>query len=148
MIELLVLLLLLIATSNIQCPHFNGGTIFWKPVNNTDLTAPIQVSITQNYVWVSPDVSCPSVGALVNLSSKAGSPPTSLSCTANCVTSGGYVAPLINPYCTSVSAPLGLIYSQRTDIVNLDANDSFTVAFVSNGSYRSLYGNNTATNWA
>ncbi|CAF1283628.1 unnamed protein product [Didymodactylos carnosus] len=152
MVKRLLLFILLSLITAIKSSHFNGGTITWKPVNNTDLTTPIQVSITQNYVWVltgSSGIPCPGVGSLVVLGTRTGCCNATLDCISNCgTTSAGYVAPLIVPYCTSVSTTLSLTYSQRTDIVNLNSNDHFTAAFVANsGSYRALYGSGTRL-WA
>lgn len=37
------------------------------------------------------------------------------------------------PRCTNISIPLGITYSQRSDIVFLEVDDDFSVAFRSNG---------------
>ncbi|CAF1385530.1 unnamed protein product, partial [Rotaria sordida] len=118
--------LLLLIASSIQASHFDGGTIRWTPVNRSATTAPIQVVITQTYTYTLSLVTC-SVGSQIG--STTFGYDFSLWCTYNCgATSAGYVAPPVLGYCTGTSPGLNLAFSQRSDIVSLDANDYFTVS--------------------
>ena len=115
--------------------HFNGGTIRWVPVDANDTTSPIQVRITQTYMYTLstiPNTTNCTMGSLLSYGSN-------LYCTANCNTSGGYIAPSVRAYATGSSSTLNICYTQRTDVVNLTANDYFTISYnSSSGTYRSL----------
>ncbi|CAF1153971.1 unnamed protein product [Rotaria sordida] len=118
--------LLLLLASSIQASHFDGGTIRWTPVNRSATTTPIQVVITQTYTYTLSLVTC-SVGSQIGSTTFGYN--FNLWCTYNCgATSAGYVAPPVLGYCTGTSPGLNLAFSQRSDIVSLDANDYFTVS--------------------
>ncbi|CAF1494176.1 unnamed protein product [Didymodactylos carnosus] len=140
-----VWLLLLRRSFITKANHFNGGAITWKPVNNSAITAPIQIEIIQTYTWIKSQVDCPTIGLPISIGTKTGC-CSNLNCTVNCATSTSYTAPPITPSsCIGYSTSLDLSYSQRTDIVSLNADDYFTVAFVSpSGTYRLLMSNLSA----
>jgi hypothetical protein len=131
-----VLQLLLFGVA-IEAPHFRGGTITWKPINN-NVTAGSEVAIviTQTYTWSLSQITCTSSmiaaqSPIVDLTGHAGF-GSNLMCIANCSTAGGYVGnevPIAGP-CTDFSIALDLTVSQRSDVVNLTAASYFTVAFV------------------
>ncbi len=106
--------------------HFDGGSIRWVPIDNNVTTSPVQILITQSYTYTLSSVTC-TVGSL--LGNTAYGANFSLWCIANCgATSAGYVAPTVLGYCTGSNAGLNLAFVQRTDIVNLTANDYFTIS--------------------
>ncbi|CAF1251607.1 unnamed protein product [Didymodactylos carnosus] len=127
--------------SFICATHFDGGTITWAPVNRTATGSTIQIILTQTYTWTYPTINCTTVGALINLQGKS---KGNLTCTWNCGTaSAGYIEPLIAGYCTSLSdTTLMLTHSERSTLLNLTANDYFSVSFGApingNGNYRSF----------
>jgi len=112
--------------------HFLGGTITWRPVNNS-LTGPtIPIIITQIYHWTYYRVNCTynmSVNHdLIIFEPLYGFLETQLLvCVANCP--AGYVPPLIRPYCMNASVELNTVFGERSDIISLTVGDDFTVAF-------------------
>jgi hypothetical protein len=106
--------------------HFDGGTIRWVPIDNNVTTSPVQIMIIQSYTYTLSSVTC-TVGSL--LGTVVYGFNFSLWCTDNCgATSAGYVAPPVLGYCTGSNAGLNLAFVQRTDIVNLTANDYFSIS--------------------
>jgi hypothetical protein len=106
--------------------HFDGGTIRWVPINNNVTTSPVQIMIIQSYTYTLSLVTC-TVGSL--LGTVVYGFNFSLWCTDNCgATSAGYIAPPVLGYCTGSNARLNLAFVQRTDIVNLTANDYFSIS--------------------
>ncbi|CAF1111223.1 unnamed protein product [Didymodactylos carnosus] len=69
-----------------------------------------------------------------------------LNCILNCMSSIGYDPPLIRPYCTNISTALGVVVGQRSDIVDITANSSFTVAY--QGSPRQTLGGGSGLGWS
>ena len=106
--------------------HFDGGTIRWAPVNRTATGSPIQLMIIQTYTYTLSLVSC-TVGS--QLGSSVYGFNFSLWCTFNCgPASAGYVAPPVLGFCTGSNSGLNLAFTQRTDIVNVTSNASFSVS--------------------
>lgn len=106
--------------------HFDGGTIRWAPVNRTATGSPIQIMIIQTYTYTSSLVTC-TVGS--QLGSTIYGFNFSLWCTLNCgAASAGYVAPPVLGICTGSNAGLNLAFTQRSDIVNVTNNASFSIS--------------------
>lgn len=117
-----------------QAAHFDGGTITYKIVNNTNSTA--WISITQTYIYVYPTIYCNN-SYIINQSPQLnmagrGEYGQYLNCTANCTTSGGYVSIPLDPYCTDYSSAMSITIGQRSDIVKISIGAYFVVAFASN----------------
>jgi hypothetical protein len=110
--------------------HFNGGTITWQPLDSSNTTSPVSIAITQTYSWVYSVVPC-------NQSSIATQTPINtvynnndvVKCITSCSSGYGYTSVPIARYCTNFSPILGITNTQRTDIVQLSANASFSIAF-------------------
>ena len=108
-------------------PHFDGGTIQWVPISKNATASPVQILITQSYVYtLSLAVNC-TIGSFLENPGYAAN--FNLSCISNCgATSAGYVPPPILAYCTGSNVALNVAYVQRSDTVILNANDYFTVS--------------------
>ena len=119
---------------SIDAYHFLGGTITWRPLNESATGTPVAIVITQTYSWTYSRITCTvadiaasnpiPVGIYTNLLG------LTLDCISNCATgSGGYVAPIILPRCTDISAPIGTTVGQRSDVVYLQIGADFSAAF-------------------
>lgn len=106
--------------------HFNGGTIQWSPVNKSATGSPLQIIITQRYTYTLSLVTC-TVGS--QLGSTIYGYNFHLWCTLDCgASSAGYVAPPVLGICTGTNTGLNLAFVERTDIVNVTANGSFSIS--------------------
>ncbi|CAF4391641.1 unnamed protein product [Rotaria sp. Silwood2] len=112
--------------------HFNGGTIRWAPIDPYDNSTSINITITQSYSWTFPYIKClTNVPASTSGWSTAN---TNLSCIVDCTTDGGYSsAPIdILTDCTSSSASLKMMTSERSKDVTLSADAHFYIAYRGN----------------
>ena len=106
--------------------HFDGGSIRWVPINKNASVSPTQILITQSYSYTLSLVNC-TVGLI--LGNPGYGSNFNLSCINNCgATSAGYVPPSVLGYCTGFNSALNLAFVQRSDVVNLTANDHFSVS--------------------
>jgi hypothetical protein len=122
-------LLILIWTNAIEGAHFNGGTITWTPVDPTNISSSVPIIVTQSYSWVYPTVNC-----LTNVPISTAAYATTnvnLTCVANCTTQNDYPSKIINILtdCTSFSASLGVLTSQRSVNISLNVSTYFWIAF-------------------
>lgn len=129
---LLAFIIVFLLPQGVVGPHFNGGTITWRPLDTNTNTTPIQVLITQTYMYTLSKVSC-TIGSLLFYN-------FSLDCTSNCSTSGRYVPVSVSTYATGMSTSLNICYTQRSQVVNLTANSYFTICYTvpSKYTYRPL----------
>jgi hypothetical protein len=131
-------LLILIWTNAIEASHFNGGSITWAPVYPSSNSSTVLITITQSYSWVYSSVPCttniPTIGSTVNLI-----------CVGNCSTQDGFSTQTVSILtdCTSYSASLNLVFSQRSVNISLALNTYFWIAY-RGSAWRSLA--NAATN--
>ena len=42
----------------VESSHFYGGTVTWKPMNNTDVNSTISIMFTQSYQWRESQTHC------------------------------------------------------------------------------------------
>ena len=122
-----LLILLLFAVTDAS--HFNGGTITWAPIDPYDNSSSVNITITQYYSWSYPTVSClPNVP--ISTSTYA-STNAFLTCVSGCTTDGGYsLAPItILTDCTSYSGSLGVMSSQRSVNITLNASAYFYLSY-------------------
>ncbi|UJR38536.1 hypothetical protein I4U23_031203 [Adineta vaga] len=102
--------------SFVNSVHFLGGTITYRPVNESATGSPVAILITQTYSWTYTNMKCVA--------------SETLDCISSCgSTSAGYSAIGILPRCTDFSTVGDISVGQRTDIVYLYENDDFLVAF-------------------
>ncbi|CAF3521880.1 unnamed protein product [Rotaria sp. Silwood1] len=136
---IILLILLLIISIGIHASHFNGGTITWAPVDPNANSSPVVITITQSYSWSYPTISC-----TTNVPVSSGKSDGNLTCITNCSTDGGYSsAPIsILTDCTSYSSTLGIVSSERSVNITLNAGAYFYIAYTG-GNWRNLYSTST-----
>ena len=126
-----ILPLLLLVVERVSTAHFNGGSITWAPVNpvpQVNATS-VTITITQHYSWGYPLITC---AANVPISTPGRSSQTGkLSCVVDCSTDGGYSNKSIDILtdCQSASSVLGMMTSERSVNVTLQAGAHFSVAY-------------------
>ena len=130
--------------------HFLGGTITWKPLNQSATGSPVAIVITQTYVFNYTAMQCTNAMIMSNslvpnyfgmLASEK------LECVRNCGSGAvGYTNISVIPYCTDFSVPGVSIVGQRSDIVYLQSGVDFSASFMA-GYWRSLT-TVTSGNWA
>ena len=119
------ILFILLWTNAVRSNHFNGGTITWAPVYPNSNSSSVLITVTQTYSWVYPTETCTNN---IPLSSGGG---VNLTCIANCSTQGGYATQTISirTDCTSFSASLGLVFSERSVNITLNVSTYFWIAY-------------------
>ena len=126
-----VLSLLLLIVDSVFAAHFNGGSITWAPVNpisQANATS-VTITITQHYSWGYPLITC---ATNVPISTPGRSSQTGkLSCVVDCSTDGGYSNKSIDILtdCLSANSVLGMMTSERSVNVTLQAGAHFSVAY-------------------
>ena len=120
--------------------HFLGGTITWRPLNESATGTPVAIVITQTYSWTYAHMPCTDTMIATNqfVTAFGSVPVQNLTCIADCgATSLGYTDIGVLPYCTDFSTPVNTTVGQRSDIVYLVAGDNFSVAY-QGSAWRSL----------
>jgi hypothetical protein len=135
MTSIVILAMLCHLVVTVSSVHFQGGTITWRLLDTSATGSPVAVVITKTYIWTPGQVLCTyamvaSNQSVIYSSSHSRLNSVYLNCISNCTNgSFSYVAPLIRPYCTSISPSIRTITRQRSDIINITAGVGFTVAF-------------------
>ena len=119
------ILFLFLWIHTIHSAHFNGGTITWTPVYPNSNSSSVLITVTQSYSWVYSTENC-----TTNIPRSSGG-TVNLTCIANCSTQGGYATQAISirTDCTSFSASLGLVFSERSVNITLNASTYFWIAY-------------------
>ncbi|CAF1046129.1 unnamed protein product [Adineta steineri] len=115
--------------------HFLGGTITWRPLNASATGSPVAIVITQTYLWTYTLMPCSNSLIASNgyIPTYSGVNLATLNCISNCGTgSAGYSSIGVLPRCIDFSTTADTSTGQRVDIVYLNANDNFSVAFQRN----------------
>ncbi|CAF1374028.1 unnamed protein product, partial [Didymodactylos carnosus] len=136
-INCLFLILCSLLNSN-NGSHFEGGTITYKVVNYTSST--VSIILTQSYTYILSIVFCNNTYISSQTQLNFGIYPdqtSTINCTANCSTSGGFSSIPVRSYCTDYSSALGITTGQRSDLVTLSNNSYFFVSYIG-ASYRNL----------
>jgi hypothetical protein len=121
--------------------HFLGGTLTWRVLNASATGSPVEVVITQTYLWNYALMQCSN--AMIASNSYVPNYFSMLAfqklqCVDNCGSgSSGYSSINVIPRCTDFSVPGETTVGQRSDIVNLTMNDDFSVGYV-NSRWRPL----------
>ena len=113
--------------------HFLGGTITWRPLNESATGTPVAIVVTQTYLWTYSRMPCTDAMIASNqdvpnywfLSSHE------LKCISNCGSASGYSNIKVRPRCTDGSIPADTSVGQRSDIVYLDSGSDFSIAYQS-----------------
>ena len=112
----------------VRSAHFNGGTITWTPVYPNSNSSSVLITVTQSYSWVYPTETCTTN---IPQSGSAASNNANLTCVASCATQGGYATQTISikTDCTSFSASLGIVFSERSVNITLNVSTYFWIAY-------------------
>jgi hypothetical protein len=121
----------------IDAMHFNGGSIRWTPVDPSNNSSSVTITIVQSYWWTYPTMKCATNVPISTPAYIAGNLP--LTCIANCSTDGGYSTNPVNILtdCSSASSALGMMTSERSVNIALTSGAQFYLAYQSNA-WRSL----------
>ena len=107
--------------------HFYGGTITWKPMNNTNFSSTVPIMFSQSYQWRQPqthrDDTC-----LKNQTRKIPMNGDKLQCVSNSSCST-YTALSVNGYCTDYSTLIDTSSSQISAVETIDMDSTFCIAY-------------------
>ncbi|CAF1393147.1 unnamed protein product [Adineta ricciae] len=127
-----VIILLLLNISIAKSSHFYGGTITWKPMNNTATGSTIPVMFTQSYQFKR-SISIPNAydycdqTIIMNQLPKIPNSGQTLSCVSSVC--ANYVPISINGYCTDFSVVQDSSSTQIATIQSITVGAKFCVAF-------------------
>jgi len=114
----------------VESSHFYGGTVTWKPMNNTASGSTIPIMFTQSYQW---RLSFAGAGCnqstILNQSPMIPATSDKLTCTTTGSSCGGYTAISINEYCTDFSVLVDSSSGQISTVENITVGSSFCVAY-------------------
>src|SRR5690349_5163226 len=115
----IVYILIISIFSFVQSIHFYGGTMTWKPMNNTNTNSQISVMFIQSYQWRRTRAYCDQSTILDQTPLIPGENGT-----LNCVTipsssCDGYQSISINEYCTDFSSLIDSSSGQISTIRNI-----------------------------
>lgn len=112
----------------VESTHFYGGTVTWKPMNNTANSSTIAVMFTQSYQWRRSytGAGCNQT-TITNQSPLIPNANDKLTCTTS--SCGGYTAISINEYCTDFSALVDSSSGLISTVENITAGSKFCVAY-------------------
>lgn len=117
---------MILCISMVQSSHFYGGTLTWKPLNNTISNSNISVMFTQSYHWRRLQVNCDQ-NYVDNQSPKIPMNADRLQCVSN--SCGDYIPLSVNGYCTDFSPILDSSSSQISDVETFANGSKFCVAY-------------------
>ncbi|UJR12511.1 hypothetical protein I4U23_016686 [Adineta vaga] len=130
LIKVIIQLILSISVS--KSSHFYGGTITWKPMNNTATGSMISVMFTQSYqfkrsIYKTNGYDYCNETIIINQSPKIPNSGQTLTCiSASCA---NYVPVSINEYCTDFSVVRDSSSGQISTIQDITIGAKFCVAF-------------------
>ena len=124
-----IFLIFLFLFKIINSMHFNGGTIRWEPVDPYDNSSMTTITIIQSYSWSYPTMKC-DIDVPISTSGRANQ-NEDLNCVADCNTDGGYSEKPIDILtdCKSTSSSLGMMTSERSVNITLNASAHFSIAY-------------------
>lgn len=115
--------------SMIESSHFYGGTVTWKPLNNTDWNSTVSIMFTQSYQWRQSQTHC-DTSYILNQSPKIPMNNDKLQCVTTPPSSCGDFIPVsVNGYCTDFSTFIDSSSSRISDVENITMGSKFCVAY-------------------
>ncbi|CAF1015239.1 unnamed protein product [Adineta ricciae] len=114
--------------STIHSSHFYGGTVTWRPINNTDFGSMIRIMFTQSYQWQQTNTQCDQT-FIGNQTRKIPSDIGTLECATNLSSCENYTALDVNGYCTDYSKIMDTSSSQISNIETIALDLKFCVAY-------------------
>ena len=113
--------------STIHSSHFYGGTVTWRPINNTDFGSIIRIIFTQSYQWKESATYCNQ--SLIFVYPPVSVNPDILQCVSPTSLCGGYTTLSTQGYCMDSN----LISDTRSSYIlhteNITIGSKFCVAF-------------------
>lgn len=117
---------MILCISMVQSSHFYGGTLTWKPLNNSILNSNISVMFTQSYQWRQLQVNCDQ-NYIDNQTPKIPMNADLLRCVSS--SCGDYIPLSVNGYCTDFSTILDSSSSQIYNVETFTNGSKFCVAY-------------------
>lgn len=108
--------------------QFFGGTVTWKPMNNTATGETIPIMITQSYQWSLESASCDQ-NQIISKSPMIPQNNESLICANGSSQCGDYVPISVQGYCTEFSNYSGTSSSQISSIQNITSGSKFCIMY-------------------
>jgi hypothetical protein len=113
----------------IESSQFYGGTVTWKPLNNTDLNSTIPIIFTQSYQWRESQTHCDQ-SYILNQSPQIPMNTDQLQCVTTPPSScGGYTPVSVNGYCTDFSTVIDSSSSQISYTEMITMGSTFCVSY-------------------
>ncbi|CAF4236415.1 unnamed protein product, partial [Rotaria sordida] len=125
-ISRLLFVFLFLRVSIIHTSHFRGGTITWRPLNNTPSGSTVDIQIRQRYSWRRSSVACTdtTIANRVLIGDNTA---------VNCVTGtcSSWSSMTTNTYCTDYSGGLDVSSGEKYVTKTITLGIPFSIAFVS-----------------
>jgi len=96
-------LIIVLLLRTVFASHYKGGTITWRPVDETSTANPVQILIQEKHTWTFPRFNCnQGIIAAAGPYYDANGPTTypQIACIAPCTTTGGFTTINHITYCT------------------------------------------------
>ena len=96
-------LILILLFRTVLASHYKGGTITWRPVDETSTANPVQILIQEKHTWTYPRFNCDQAliaSAGVYYDSSASTTYPIIQCQGSCTASGGFTSINHITYCT------------------------------------------------
>lgn len=127
-----VLLCHILHVFRVEARHFYGGTVTWKPMNNSGSQNIVDVMFTQSYQWKRSWTSGTSSGfcnqtTILNRSPKIPASNDKLTCVTSACS--GFQGIPIDEYCTDFSTLVDSSSGQTFEVQYFDVGSKFCVAF-------------------
>ncbi|CAF3818877.1 unnamed protein product, partial [Rotaria sordida] len=132
-ISRLLFVFLFLRVSIIHTSHFRGGTITWRPLNNTPSGSTVDIQIRQRYSWRRSSVACTdtTIANRVLIGDNTA---------VNCVTGtcSSWSSMTTNTYCTDYSGGLDVSSGEKYVTKTITLGIPFSIAFVSSAWFANL----------
>ncbi|CAF2851074.1 unnamed protein product [Rotaria sp. Silwood2] len=132
-ISRLLFIFLFLRVSIVHNSHFRGGTITWRPLNNTPSGSKAQIQIRQRYSWRRGAAMCTdtTIATRVLIGDN-----TAVSCVSG--TCSSWSSLTTSTYCTDYSTLLDVSSGEKYVTKNITLGISFSIAFVSSAWFANL----------
>ncbi|UJR14650.1 hypothetical protein I4U23_001643 [Adineta vaga] len=129
----LIVTFLLLWISVVESSHFRGGTITWRPLNNTPSGSAAALQVRQRYSWRRSSQMCTNADIAAQNTVGGGS------CTCVSGTCSSWTTLTTAAVCTDFSALLDVSSGEYYTTVNIPLNISFSISFTSSAWFATLY---------
>lgn len=123
--------LLILFVFSVESSHFYGGTVTWKPMNNTYINRTVPIKFVQSYQWQRTQAYCDQT-IISNKSPKIPLTGEFLNCVTNATGScSNFSSISVDGYCTDFSTVISTSSSQSSFIEEIESEANFCVAYQS-----------------